>query len=160
MRPALLLSLVPLLAAAGCEDVRTGESDAASLAGPLLEVGGGAETFIELHDGDPIPIETAGQGGYHVFVSVRCRGLLPDRAIVRYSLGNAESDDLYTTPDLRLRVDLLPSDGWFGRPGLFAFLSRPPGAISGRAAVLWSSVTDTDGRSAEARVTVVPESGE
>jgi hypothetical protein len=47
-----------------------------------LEVGQGELAFAPLADGDTLPTVAGGQGGHHVFVSFRMRGLDPMRVLI------------------------------------------------------------------------------
>jgi hypothetical protein len=66
------------------EDEREGGQDDAAARSPdvELELGQGELVFAPLAEGEALPTVAGGQGGHHVFVSFRARGLDPIRVLI------------------------------------------------------------------------------
>jgi hypothetical protein len=109
---------------------------------PSLEVGSGSSSFDPIEPGGSIPIISGPQGGTHVNISARTRGLGPS-ALVEYGANDAETGELLTWMGLKQVVPLKEGDLGGEVHGLVAFLSDPsPTANTGRRAVLWLIVDD------------------
>jgi hypothetical protein len=127
---------------------------------PSLEVGSGSTSFEPIEPGGAVPIVSGPQGGTHVSISARTRGLGPS-ALVEYGANDAETGALLTWKGLRQVVPFKEGDNGGEVHGLVAFLSDPsPTANAGRRAVLWLVVDDDCNPTmrGEAEATLVHES--
>lgn len=59
-----------------------------------FELGKGQFTFEPLTDGEELPIFAGPQGGHHVYVSMRVRGIGPERVVVRSTTAIGADPDL------------------------------------------------------------------
>ena len=116
---------------------------------PNVDVGGGADQFITLRDGDSVPIIHGLQGGYHVWGSVRASGVDPNALALRFTLYIEEATDAYTIRNDT--VDL--SDG--EHLGTAVFLPNPDD-VRGRSCRFHLDVTDAAGRTASSEHRVTP----
>ncbi len=77
-----------------------------------VELGGGSWRFEPLRDGQDVELVRGAQGGWHVWVSVRARGL-PEPGIARLLI-ESEVQDLDGVPpsitEARVRFDPVPND--------------------------------------------------
>lgn len=130
----LLIATVSVIAAAlvACADPA-----------PTLEVGTGQTSFEPLAAGDPIELVAGPQGGYHVFLALRCAGCASP-VTVRYGANDATSGELLTFDDLQRTVTLHDVDGLGEYAPLVGFLrSTRPADYVDRAVVLWAEILDS-----------------
>lgn len=140
----LVRSAVPilLLLLAGCES-----------GPPIVEVGTGTATFEPLEDGQSVPLIEGAQGGWHVWVSIRARGVDPTDVkldVITYprEAGRPRQTRLHA-------LDLTARDGWYERVGLVQVLSLPE-CYQDREVVVSVDATDRAGRTAHDQRVVVP----
>jgi hypothetical protein len=109
---------------------------------PSVEVGTGSAAFVPVEPGGSVPIISGPQGGTHVWISGRTRGLGPS-GLVEYGVSDAESGELLTWMGLRQIVPLDDGEDGGEIHGLSAFLSeKDPALNAGRKALVWLIVTD------------------
>lgn len=154
---ALVLPLATLLGAAGCtSEVDEAPAPYEPLEPDAFEVGTGAGAFQELPPGATVPIIEGNQGGYHIWISVRC-GTCGPELILDYGVDDAETGALISRLGLREWEKLEERDGWRQATGLTAFVdTSDPSALVGRRARLWITAPAADGSTlrAEAEVTL------
>lgn len=125
----------------GCGGEEEPEPDAS------LIVGTGEVAFEDTKSIDGVPLIAGPQGGYHIWVAVRCRGVGPQQVQIRYGVSDAQSAELLSVEGLRAVVDLLPVDGWDEWLAMTAFLtSGDTSTYAGREIVLWAEVEDATGQ--------------
>ena len=85
-----------------------------------VELGWGYLDFMAVSDGDTVPLYRGSQGGWHIFLAVRARGMVPDDVSVEYVYRFAASGEEFghDTWNVRLGVDV--GDGWHERLGIQA----------------------------------------
>lgn len=150
--PALVLplaALATLLGAAGCTSEVDEVGEPAAPYVPVepdaFEVGTGAGAFQELSPGATVPIIEGGQGGYHIWISVRC-GTCGPALTLDYGVDDAETGAPISRIGLQEWEKLLERDGWRQAVGLTAFLdTSDPSALVGRRARLWVTAPAADG---------------
>ena len=152
LRPAALRLLpaitLALLAAPGCAADVEQPYDAQDPG--AFEVGTGERAFSELAPDATVPITAGGQGGYHIWVSVRCGTCGPDLAIT-YGVEDADTGDPITQPGLQTWATLQEQDGWREITGLTAFLSGfDASPYQGRRALFFARAAADDGTPLEA----------
>ncbi|MFW5925342.1 MAG: hypothetical protein ACOCV4_04195 [Myxococcota bacterium] len=140
---------------AACAD--EGSSPPASDGGMArLEMGGGEWQFEPLMDGDTVELVLGGQGGYHIWVSLRTQELDPNGVQMTLttevlSVADTESVTIYT-------VDLDPTP----EPGTHRLIGWPavlpePGCADGRELAVQVELVDAEGRWATDERVVIPE---
>jgi hypothetical protein len=141
---AVLLVALALASCGGGEEP-AGSSDLPSFCvsgAPSVEVGTGAASFIAIEPGGSVPIVSGPQGGSHIWISARTRGLGPS-ALVEYGANDMETGELLTWKGLRQVVALGAGEGGGEVHGLTGFLDDPnPAGSAGRSARIWILVTD------------------
>jgi hypothetical protein len=155
-RPAAAL-LALALAGCGGRDAPDGPPEAA--------LGTGSDMFVPLSDGDDVTIVQGPQGGFHVFASVRVRGLDPGNP---EDLGDPDNPTtVFQAFNGDLRVDLDASiytqgldptteDGLYEMVGRLLILDIQSAVeLDGATLRLTVSVTDTAARTATDQRTVV-----
>lgn len=143
-RALALSSALLLQAACGGEEAASDEARPAwCLPGPpSVEVGTGLSAFVAVEPGGDVPIVSGPQGGSHVWISGRTRGLGPS-GLVEYGVTDADSGELLTWMGLRQIVPLDDGEDGGEIHGLSGFLSEPdPTKTAGRKAILWLVVAD------------------
>ena len=137
--------------------------DSACLAadGLHVQLGTGDEDFVDLEEGGPLPFVAGQQGGHHVFVSLRARGLVPGTGQLgendhpRVALGldaggvRLSGFELHPLPfdDGGEEVELI---------GQLLALSHPdPPSLDEATASLWAEVEDRCGQRADDALDVV-----
>jgi hypothetical protein len=153
--PACALLAACLLAACG-SDAPDGPAEAT--------VGTGSDAFVPLADGDDVMIVQGPQGGFHVFASVRVRGLEPGNP---EDLGDPDNPTtVFQAFEGDARVDLDAStytqgldatgeDGLYEMVGRLLILDIQAAAeLDGATLRLTVSITDAAGRSAADQRTV------
>lgn len=120
---------------------------------PLVEVGTGTARFEPLEDGQSTPLIAGAQGGFHLWVAVRARGLDPSGVrveVVTYPLeAERPKQTTYHTLALEMR------EGWLERVGLVQVLSTPE-CFQDREVVVAIDATDAAGRTAHDERVVIP----
>jgi hypothetical protein len=140
----LAAALLALLGVAGCGDDPGAPADPGAPPPPTgpdtLEVGSGVSSFQVLGDGATVSLNYGAQGGYHIWLSVRCRACGPE-VIVSYGVDEASTGELLTFQDLQMWTRLEEQDGWREAVGLTAFLNgNDPSTYTGRRVALWATV--------------------
>lgn len=120
---------------------------------PTVEIGTGESAFEALTEGQDVPLNLGVQGGYHVWMSLRATALDPDKVWleVRTELNGEQADALAITAMAEDddEHDACVLVGW---PVIMA----DPQAADGQLLGLSVTVTDEDGMSADAAVSVRP----
>ena len=112
-----LLASAPLTSLGGCAEAPTEEA--------AIEVGTGSWRFELIEDGQEVALVRGAQGGWHLWISVRVRGIEGDAPPLRLSLQPAdESAPAYET-DVQLRLDPPDADGWRELVGYTGILPEP-----------------------------------
>lgn len=75
-----------------------------------FELGQGELEFAPLSDGEALPYAAGSQGGHHVFVSFRARGLQPSRMHVSVTTAVQDRPDLVLTREGRVNFMPAPAD--------------------------------------------------
>lgn len=155
--PALVLPLATLLGAAGCtSEVDEAPAPYEPLEPDAFEVGTGAGAFQELSPGATVPIIEGAQGGYHIWLSVRC-GTCGPELVLDYGVDDLETGALISRLGLQEWEKLAERDGWRQAVGLTAFLdTADPSALVGHRVRLWVTAPAADGSTlrAEAEATI------
>ena len=164
----LVIVAAASLAACGSGSDTPGEPDAGArveLDGSVAvdvdcEIGTGRETFVPLEPGDEVEIVAGPQGGYHIFTSVRIRGLTPTDALRITLTVRREVDGEYVGPTTLIgsRHMREADDGWLQATGMINLVNEPE-RVRGEAVVLRAEMLDdgvpagpvADERSAVAR---------
>jgi MYXO-CTERM domain-containing protein len=146
-RALVRMGLAAVLGVAGCGDASSAKAvrDPASDGdgGPtFFEVGSGSTSFQALGPGAAVDIATGGQGGYHIWLSVRCGACIPE-GILSYGVDDTSSGELLTFDGLQRWVRLKElEDGVRQEVGLLAFLNDgDPSVYMGRSVRLWASLS-------------------
>jgi len=131
---------------------------------PEATLGTGIDAFVPLTDGDIVDIVQGPQGGFHVFGSVRIRGLDPGNPDDLGDPSNPTSDFLVFQGDTRVDLDashytqgLDPTAeaGTFEMVGRLLILDiQSPAELDGASLRIEVTVTDVDQRSASDQRTV------
>jgi hypothetical protein len=124
--------------------------------GPVsVDVGTGVDRFVEIHDGDPVPIIMGLQGGFHIWGSVRAINMSLHTMKLRFTLfldGNPTPVTVRTD-----NVDLTSTgDGVAEHLGSAVFLPDPA-VVRRQRCRMHLDATDASGRSASAEHVMVPE---
>jgi hypothetical protein len=125
---------------------------------PELEIGGGELAFEPLAEDATLPFVRGGQGGTHVYVSFRERGLLPKRIAIEVTTTISEDPELVLSR--RGRVGFEPESGDGGAGERYVFPGWPAEMIEaaehvGESVVVAVTLTDTAGMSAHAEKSIV-----
>lgn len=88
---------------------------------PVVVVGTGATSFEELDPGGEVELAAGPQGGYHVFLGVRCQALGPT-VMVEYGVDDAETGEELSFSGLSRSVELQENGGWWEYAPLVGFL--------------------------------------
>lgn len=120
---------------------------------PSLELGTGRGEFEPLAPRQDVPIVAGTQGGHHVFVSVRARGIAPDGVALHVSAAPVESG----APRQRSTraMDLVAEDGFYRAVGVPVVLSTPE-CFQDRVTRIEVAIEDADGVLVEDVREVVP----
>jgi len=120
----------------------------------LVELGVGETSFEPVTDGDTVFLVHGFQGLQHVWVSLRTRGLDPDRATIELPLVR-ERDGSQGSEDYRARLSLMGAGDFAEKLGLQLVVLQPD-IVVGQDSVLRVQVTDRNevSAAAEARVRV------
>lgn len=125
---------------------------------PALEIGGAGDdggAFEAFSGGADRDLVYGTQGGYHVWLQVRMRGLCPDTTIFeRSAIDETGAVRVYT----RGMVPFVETDDGFELPSADRVILCPPndGPVVDRPLLLRASVFDDTGRRAEAEISLVP----
>ncbi|MEM7674632.1 MAG: hypothetical protein AAF449_01375 [Myxococcota bacterium] len=108
MRARLLACLLGVLASAtvACGDA---EDPGAALS---LELGTGSWRFEALEDGQEVELVRGAQGGWHVWVSFRVRGMAEERAIATLRIQPADESRPANEADVQLRLGGSNDEGY------------------------------------------------
>lgn len=117
MRRLLLLALAALLSLAGCADAPAEEA--------AIEVGTGSWRFEPIEDGQEVALVRGAQGGWHIWISVRVRGIEGDAPPLTLSLQPADESAPPIETDVQLRLDPPDADGWRQLVGYTGALPDP-----------------------------------
>lgn len=121
-------------ALAGCGESRaeTGAVD--------LSVGTGEDAYQPVAKGSTIPLMKGPQGGFHLWIALRCDGC-KDLAVVEFGARDGASGELLSYPGLQQRVAFPIGGGVDDVSGLVTHVtSTDPDDYVGRSAVLWASL--------------------
>jgi hypothetical protein len=110
-----------------------------------VEVGTGVAAFQPLADGDLVDIAAGPQGGFHIWTAARVEALGGDRAQLRLSARNAQTDALVGPPSEVAAVMTQGTGNASEKSGLTNFVDDPE-SIRGVSVVLRVEVLAPDGR--------------
>ncbi len=113
-----------------------------------MELGTGLVEFEPLDDGAEVVVVQGPQGGFHIWLSTRCRSCA-EQVIIEYGVrGTADDAWLLGTP-LRGVVNMDEQDGWQQALGLYGLLPGKVGEVdfSGLDVVLEANIEDGERRS-------------
>ena len=160
------LALGALLAVAGCgssvESASTGDPPSVEPVEPSvepaegIEVGGGSASFQELGAGATVPLVAGGQGGYHLWLSVRCSRCGPT-VTLSFGIEDAETGELLSVDGLQAVAEMQEHGAFREVVGLTGFLQGyDPTMYLERRVRLWATITDASGEAhdAEAEATI------
>jgi hypothetical protein len=123
---------------------------------PLAEIGTGTSHFEPLEDRQSVPLIAGAQGGWHLWIAVRARGVDPSGVRVDVVSYPREAERPRQTTFHTL--ELVPHDGWFERAGLVQVLSTPE-CFHDREVVVSIDLIDHAERAAHDERVVVPHAG-
>ena len=116
LRPHLALPLF-LGLAAGCADAPTGEA--------ALELGTGSWRFEPLEDGQEVELVRGAQGGWHIWISLRVRGLSGEPPPIALRLQPADARRPPDETTIALPFDPPRDDGWRQLVGYTGIVHEP-----------------------------------
>lgn len=125
---------------------------------PQLVLGSGEWQWQDVEGGDGLTLARGTQGGYHIWLSMRTRGLSPDRVLMELELTPAGGEAQFS----RVRIDFdEPADDAAFDEGFREFLGWPAQLLDPWCAVdqpLDVSVTleDVQGATVHERMEVIP----
>lgn len=129
-------------------DAPPGPDADADPGGPLLEVGTGGTSFEAVAEGGPVELVHGPQGGYHILLAARFRGLEPDGLVLSYQVFRGDG----TTPlnerfSVRLRRSTVtPSGDFFNRTGDLGVLGvAGPADVANMEAEVHADAVAADG---------------
>ena len=145
------LALALTAACSSVEEVSSGADDFGAIDPEAFEVGSGTDDFHPIAPGDPLFITGGPQGGYHVWLSVRCGACGPD-VLLTYGIEDLDTGEPMTRRDgLQSYHRVEEVDGWRQVTGLTAYLStQDPEAHVGHRVRLWATSFLDDGSPLEA----------
>ncbi len=120
----------------------------------MLELGTGEVSFETVTPGQHLGLHAGTQGGHHVWLSMRVRGLAPDGIV--FTLDTIPSDPAPVAHgELELDFEPVP-----GSSGLFEFVGWPARVLAAECAVdkpvtIKVKLEDVDGHVAEAELEIV-----
>ena len=135
MRAALLTCLLGLVACGEAGDPTSATS---------LELGTGSWRFEALDDGQEVELIRGAQGGWHVWVSLRVRGVPEDRSLVSLSIQPADQSRPADTADLQLRFDRADREGFRHYIGWTGIVPEPA-CLVGELVRLEATLSRPDG---------------
>lgn len=152
LRPTLPLVLFGLSACPGRD-----AEDSCAAAQTEVEIGTGEEAFVPLAESDPLPFVFGPQGGYHVYGSLRARGLGQGDPTFPFDPNNPRLTFEVFVDGARVaefieqpRVLVDAGDGWSVVVGeRVVFTTADPLSLSGAAAVFSAQAYDRCGRQGE-----------
>jgi hypothetical protein len=148
-RPVLAAFLVAALGACGGGGAFAGDGGA-----PEVQVGTGEFQFQPLAQDARVDVVCGPQGGQHIWVSVRARGLDTSRVAIRASIRLAGTSQSFCSLNLQ-DVPLARIGEWWEFAGMACFV-HDPDLVRDQAAVLEGGVEDRGGRQGTAQVRIVP----
>ncbi len=127
---AAVASLVAALVGGGCEagDDREGAPVAPP---PVLEIGTGTYRFEAVPEGGAVPLVYGAQGGWHLWLAVRVRGLDDDAGSFEVTHFPLDDPDASARVSHGIRLDPPNAEGWRAYVGWPAILRDPACAVDG-----------------------------
>jgi hypothetical protein len=155
-----VLGSVAALLAAGCPPGDPPADDAGTAGGAEVAVGtGGIGLYVPLVDGDTALMARGCQGGQHVWIGVRARGLDTEPALVSLSGIRVRDGAMISIPvTVRLRFVQNVEDGWDEITGIQLIVPIAEQAIDEEIDIFARVAEDTRGGQtiqAQRRVTVI-----
>jgi len=133
----VVCAFVALIAGCREEPIEATPGEPAAI---TMSIGTGEAAFEALTEGETIPLILGPQGGYHLWISVRCDGC-SDLAILGYGARDSTSGEPLSYESLEREI-AYPYDG--GTTDVFGLVghlqSNDPSSYVGRSAVLWASI--------------------
>ncbi|WP_044247492.1 hypothetical protein [Chondromyces apiculatus] len=158
---ATLRSCIPflLLLSAACGNVEAdamGAGDFEPADPGAFEVGSGEDDFEPVQPGAPLAIIGGRQGGYHIWISVRCGSCGPEM-VLTYGVEDLDTGEALTPQGGIQSFEVLDEvNGWRLAAGLTAFLNTTDAhAHVGHRVRLWATGFMDDGSPLEAEVEAV-----
>ena len=118
---------------------------------PFIVIGSGLSEFIELEEGDPIEMVMGPQGGWHIDISVRIRGLVPEDLELEINGFDDETDEQVAIRVERIlspRRVLEDGEGHVRLGDLLVFMILSEDEIVGRRVRVEARCTQPDGLTA------------
>lgn len=144
------LSVLLLVAACGGGEPDPG-SDCGPQAEPTLEIGTGLKEFLPLQDGDPLPLIRGSQGGVHLELALRARGIDAGDLLGGEFQGSIDGENLATARpwvDFRCNKKVDTLDAW----GFILVYEVDPPDVYGLNTLVTARVTDLLGTSVETSI--------
>lgn len=149
MRGAVLLSLL-LSSVAACAGDTVGER------GASLELGTGSWRFEPLEDGQELELVRGAQGGWHVWLSVRTRGLA-DRSVLTLTMQPADESRPARSATVTMALDPANDEGFRDFVGYTGILDDPSCLVGEMMRV--EAVAEVDGERLVSERYFVPTGG-
>lgn len=151
-------ALAVLVAVAGCVGARPSVDPPAPDV-PRLEVGTGTARFVELADGDELPMVKGAQGGWHVWVSARATGM--DVELAELTVEHQPADESEPPIVSASGAAFDPADEAGRRVSLgWAAIFSDPSCSVGRLHRIRLTVTTASGDRLSAEREIVPTAGD
>jgi hypothetical protein len=125
---ALRLTSFMLSVSAACaDDSATDAGVVPDAMGAELAIGtGGVTCYLPLDDGDTVYLARGCQGGQHLWLSLRARGLdLMAPLVMARAFRTSDETDVGPVAQVRLTFDPLPGEDWFALNGLRILVPEP-----------------------------------
>lgn len=122
----------------GCASTSPGEE-------PALELGTGSWRFEPLEDGQEVELVRGAQGGWHVWLSVRVRGMSADAPRMRLTMQPADESRAPQSTEVVLPFDPPGEDGWRKLIG-YTGVVHDPSCLVGQLLRIELSIPLEDGR--------------
>jgi hypothetical protein len=119
MRHVSILLLTVAGLALGCGEVPPPAEE------PALELGTGSWRFDALEDGQQVELVRGAQGGWHMWVSLRVRGVDMERPPIRLTVQPADESRPADETEIQLPFEEANSEGWRQRIGYTGIVEDP-----------------------------------
>lgn len=148
-----MLSMVFLFSLSACD-----EGERPVVADPWLELGSGLSEFVQVSDGDTLPLVYGIQGGWHVDTAARLGGIDLDGAFLTYDAFDPDSGELLNySYEATLSEALLleQEDGWLRLGDRVVFDVASDTDVLDRTIRIEATLTDAAGNTWQDTRTVV-----
>jgi len=138
VRPHSIFLLTVAGLALGCGEVPPPAEE------PALELGTGSWRFDALEDGQEVELIRGAQGGWHMWVSLRVRGVDMDRPLIELSVQPADESRPADETAIALPFESENSEGWRQRIG-YTGIVEDPSCLVGELVRFRVEMTTPDG---------------